>query len=153
MMAMVVAMAIAIAIDFTIDLDSVGGYTGRGYGAIAISSEGWLVASRNGGLTRNMSGSRTSLSAAEIASLHGAVAKAIAISWPATNNSAHDDGCCGRVKWTLRMQRRGGDNRAFVTTWYDGQEQYLPPEIAALRKLAVDWLTRANEARRRGGQQ
>lgn len=41
---------------------------------------------------------------------------------------------------------------AIVTTWYDDREKYLPPDLAALRKRTVDLLTRANEARRRGGE-
>jgi hypothetical protein len=150
---MTILLAIAIAIDFTIDLDTVGGYTGRGYGAITISSEGWLAASPNGGLTRNPSPPRLPLTAAEMEALQRAVAAAIGHPWPATNSTRTDNGCCGRVKWTLRLQRRGPDdgNRTFETTWFDGQELYLPPRLATLRKLIVDLLTRANEARRRGG--
>ena len=147
-----VLLAITIAIDFTIDLRSVGGYTGQGYGSISISSDGWFQASPNGKFTPSPSAPRRPLTAVELAALQRAVATAMRQPWPATNDSPQDDGCCGRIKWTMRLQQRGGDDRTFVTTWYDGQEPYLPPDLAALRKLTVDLLTRANEARRRGGE-
>ena len=89
-----VAMAIALALDFTIELDSTGGFSGRGAGAITISSEGWARASSIG--MQRRSGPQTPLTRAEIDALQRAVAAAIDKPWPATVDPANDNGCCDR---------------------------------------------------------
>ena len=137
-------LVIAVALDFTIELDSTGGFFGRGGGAITISSEGWSRASSIGAQRR--SGPQTPLTRAEIDALQRAVAAAISTTWPATVNP-NDNGCCDRFKWTLRLTPRGSDERTFVTTWYSGNERYLPPEVAALNELTVGILKRALEKR------
>jgi len=143
----VLAIAIALALDFTIDLDSSGGWTNRGRGAISISSDGWMEASATGGLARQRSAPRVPLSMAEIDALQRAVALASRQPWPATNSTAADNGCCDRPQWTLRLQTRGSDSQVFVTTWYDGQEKDLRPELAALNDLIAGLLRRALASR------
>jgi hypothetical protein len=138
-------LLIAAALDFTIELDSTGGFFGRGGGAITISSEGWSRASSIG--VQRRSGPQSPLTRAEIDALQNAAAAAIRQPWPAAVDPANDNGCCDRYQWTLRLMPRGTDQRTFVTTWHSGNERYLPPELAELNRLTTGILNRLLEKR------
>jgi hypothetical protein len=141
-------LLIAVAIDFTIELDSAGGFFGRGSGAITISSEGWSRASSIGVIRRT--GPQTPLTLEEIDALQAAVVAAIGRPWPASVDPPNDNGCCDRFKWTLRLIQPGSGAPILITTWHGGNERYLPRELAALHDLTTGILKRELAAPRRG---
>jgi hypothetical protein len=126
-------------VTFVLELDTSGGFTGRGRGGVTIGSDGTVRASRVGGTNREASACRGQLGADEISSLQKAVAGATQQPWPASFAPAGDMGCCDRMKWTLRVDARADGNRAetFSTSWYDGNEQHMPKELTAVRDGAL----------------
>jgi hypothetical protein len=130
---------------FVIDLDTTGGFTGRGRGGVTVDSEGRVRAARMGGVNRDASQCRAQLAADDLQSLRRAVAGTGPQSWPETFAPSGDNGCCDRHQWTLRLEQREADDRVrkFVTKWYDGNEGRLPKELASIRDIAVRALTRA----------
>jgi hypothetical protein len=144
---------------FVVDLDMTGGFTGLGRGGVTVDSDGRARAARIGGVNREASECGAQLEGDDLQSLQRAVAAARLQSWPATFAPAGDTGCCDRVTWTLRLAHRDADDRAqtSATMWYDGNEDRLPKEIAAITDVAVrvlartlaDCRGRANAARAR----
>jgi hypothetical protein len=130
---------------FVMDLDTTGGFTGRGRGGVTVDSDGHVRAARIGGLNRDASECRAQLAADELESLQRAVAVGRLQTWPETFAPAGDTGCCDRIKWTLRLQHREADDRVrtVVTTWYDANEERLPKDAAVIRDVALHALTRA----------
>jgi hypothetical protein len=133
---------------FLIDLDTTGGFTGRGRGGVSLASDGTAVAARGMGSNRSSSTCRTTMTNEEVTTLRDAVTTARREPWPPTFVPSGDNGCCDRMKWTLRLQQRDGDDgiRTFQTIWYDGNEKRLPAELATIRDLAVRVMTRALRA-------
>lgn len=130
---------------FTIDLDTSGGFTGRGRGGVTIKSDGTVRAGRFG-TNREASTCQATLASADLALLQTAVARTRE-AWPATVNPAGDDGCCDRFQYTLRVGLQDGDAkkpaRTFETTWHDGNEKFLPPQLATIKDVALRALTSA----------
>lgn len=130
---------------FVIDLDTTGGFTGRGRGGVTVDSDGRVRAARVGGAKRDASQCPSQLPAEDLESLRRAVSAAARAKWPDSFAPAGDDGCCDRMHWTLRLEHRTADDRVrtAVTTWYDANEERLPTEVAVIRDVAVRALTRA----------
>jgi hypothetical protein len=132
---------------FVIDLDTSGGFSGRGLGGVTVDSNGSVGASRIGGSTRGVPECRTKLSADELQSMRRSVEATRLQTWPASFAPAGDDGCCDRFQWTLRMEQRLADGqvRKVSTLWYDANEGRLPKEVAAIKEIAMRALKRALE--------
>jgi hypothetical protein len=130
---------------FVIDLDTTGGFTGRGRGGVTVDSDGRVRAARIGGANRDASECRSQLPAEELESLRVAVSAAAEQPWPESFAPAGDDGCCDRHRWTLRVEQRHTDDRVrtSATMWYDGNDDRLPKEVAVIRDVAMRALTRA----------
>ena len=130
---------------FVIDLDTSGGFTGRGRGGVTVDSEGHVYASGIGGADRQSSKCRTQLAADDLRVLRLAVEAARVQPWPETFAPTGDDGCCDRHRWTLRLVRRLDDDqlRTSKTMWYDGNEGRLPKEVTVIADVAMRALTRA----------
>jgi hypothetical protein len=128
---------------FVIDLDSTGGFIGRGRGGVTIASDGSVRASRFG-TNRATSVCRGQLTDGERQALRDALAGATRQPWPATLAPPGDKGCCDRYKWTLRVQQRDAGDRVetFLTTWFDGNQEHFPKELVAINDIAVGALTR-----------
>jgi len=135
---------------FTIDLDTSGGFSGRGRGGVTIKSDGTVRAARFG-TNREAAACQATLTAADLDLIQKNVQKAVSQqegkSWPATVDPAGDRGCCDRFQYTLRLglQARAGEKptRTFETTWHDSSEKFLPPELAAITEVALRALTTA----------
>ena len=97
---------------FVIDLDTTGGFSGRGLGGVTVDSNGSVGASRVGGSARAAPECRAKLGADDLQSLRRAVESARLQTWPESFAPAGDDGCCDRFRWTLRVgaaaRRRSG---------------------------------------------
>jgi hypothetical protein len=128
---------------FVIDLDTSGGFTGRGLGGVTIDSEGNVRGSGLGGTNRQSSTCRTQLAAEDLQSLRLAVTRVQP--WPETFAPAGDDGCCDRHRWILRFEQRlaNGQVRTAKTMWYDANESRLPDEVTVMRDIAMRALKRA----------
>ena len=128
---------------FVIDLDTIGGFLGRGRGGVTIDSDGQVRAAQLG--SGRHSGCTAQLEAGELQALHRAVTAGGRRQWPETFAPAEDNGCCDRYKFTLRLEQTEGDAgvRTLATTWYDGQEQHLSKDVAVIRDVALRALTRA----------
>ena len=122
---------------FVIDLDTSGGFTGRGLGGVTIDSGGNVRGSGLGGTNRQSSKCRTHLTADDLEALRLAVARVQP--WPETFAPAGDDGCCDRHRWTLRLEQRlaNGQARTATTMWYDANEGRLPDEVTVMRDIAM----------------
>ena len=128
---------------FVVDLDTTGGFSGRGIGGVTVDSSGGVLASRRGGVSREKPDCRAKLPADQLESLQRAVA-AVSQPWPQSFAPTGDDGCCDRFRWTLRLEQRpsAGDRpRTLTTQWYDGNEARLPPDVKAIKDVAVRALT------------
>ena len=131
---------------FVIELDTTGGFTGRGRGGVTVDSGGTVRASRVGGSNRQASAQcRTRLTADQLESLQRAVAAARLQPWPETFAPEGDSGCCDRYRWTLRLAQRQPDDqvRTAATMWYDGNEGRLPKDVTVIRDIATAALTRS----------
>jgi len=130
---------------FVIDLDTTGGFTGRGRGGVTVDSGGTVRASRVGGSSRQASECRAQLPADQLESLRRAVAAARLRPWPETFAPDGDSGCCDRYRWTLRLAQRQADDqvRTSVTMWYDANDGRLPVDVTAIRDIAMRALARA----------
>jgi hypothetical protein len=130
---------------FVIDLDTSGGFTGRGLGGVTIDSEGSVRGSGLGGTDRQSSKCRTQLAAEDLQSLRLAVEAGRVQPWPETFAPAGDDGCCDRHRWSLRLEQRlaNGQVRTAETMWYDANESRLPDEVTVIRDIAMRALKRA----------
>jgi hypothetical protein len=130
---------------FRIDLDTTGGFVGRGRGGVTVTSDGAARASHVSGSTRDASTCRTRLSPDEQRTLQETVVAARQAGWPPTFTPKDDPGCCDRFKWTLRLEqhRDGSGAQTIVTTWYDGNEKLLPKELVAMKDIMVNALQRA----------
>jgi hypothetical protein len=130
---------------FVIDLDSSGGFHGRGRGGVTIDSDGQVRAGHIGSGKRHASDCRGQLEAGDLQSLQRAVTASGRGPWPRTFATAEDNGCCDRYKWTLRLEQtdRDAGPRTLATTWYDGHEPHLSPDVAVIRDVALRALTRA----------
>jgi hypothetical protein len=130
---------------FVVDLDTTGGFSGRGLGGVTLDSNGNVGASRIGGSARTASECRAKLGANDLQSLRRAVEAASLQSWPATFAPADDQGCCDRFHWTLRMEQRLADGqvRKVSTMWFDANEGRLPKEVTAIKAIAMRALKRA----------
>ena len=130
---------------FVIDLDTSGGFSGRGLGGVTVDSNGSVSASRVGGSTRAGPDCRAKLGADELQSLRRVVEAARLQTWPETFAPAGDDGCCDRFRWSLRVEQRQADGqvRRASTMWFDANEGRLPKEVIAIREIALDALRRA----------
>jgi hypothetical protein len=130
---------------FTIDLDTTGGFSGRGRGGITIEWNGDVRAARQG--KRSESSCASKLTAEELASLSDAVASAQRNPWPASFNAANDNGCCDRFRYTLTLSLPDADpakaGRTFTTMWHEPVNDRLPEDIARIRQIAVSALERA----------
>jgi hypothetical protein len=124
---------------FVIDLETTGGFSGQGLGGVTVDSNGSVGASRVGGSTRPASECRGKLRVDDLQSLQQAVEATRLQSWPETFAPAGDNGCCDRFHWTLRLEQRQADDqvRRAATSWYDGNEDRLPKEVAAIRDIAM----------------
>jgi len=129
---------------FVVDLDTTGGFTGRGMGGVTVDSGGVVRASRIGGPSRDASECRATLPADELESLRRAV-EVVSQPWLESFAPAGDDGCCDRYRWTLRLERRLADGRGqtFATHWFQGNEDRLPRELRVIRDVAARALTLA----------
>jgi hypothetical protein len=136
---------------FVIDLDTSGGFSGRGLGGVTIDSEGNVRGSDMGGTNRQSSKCRTTLAAEDLQSVRAAVDAARVQPWPDTFAPAGDNGCCDRHRWILRLEYRldDGQVRTSKTMWYDANEGRLPKEVVAIRDIAMHALKRALGACRR----
>jgi hypothetical protein len=125
---------------FVLDLDSSGGFTGRGRGGLTITSDGSTRASRSLAADRSSSDCQAKLSDADLERVKHAIAAATQQPWP-SKVVPEDDGCCDRMSWTLRVQLRDNDKaRTFSTSWFDTNERRMTKELAALREVAVGLL-------------
>jgi hypothetical protein len=138
---------------FVIDLDTSGGFTGRGLGGVTIDSEGQVRGSGLGGTNRQSSKCRTQLPEEDLKSLRVALEAARVQPWPETFAPAGDDGCCDRHRWTLRLEQRlaNGQARTAKTMWYDANESRLPNEVTVMRDIAMRALKGALAECGRGG--
>jgi hypothetical protein len=130
---------------FVVDLDTAGGFMGRGRGGVTIQSDGRLRAAPVGGAHRDADACPARLEPDVLGALRRAVDAAATQAWPGTFAPADDKGCCDRHTWRLRVEYvdAGGQTRTLATMWYDGNEARLPKDIAAIRKIALDGLVSA----------
>jgi hypothetical protein len=125
---------------FVLDLDSSGGFTGRGRGGLTVTSDGTTRASRSIATDRASSDCQAKLSDGDLERVKNAIAAATQQPWPA-KVVPEDDGCCDRMSWRMRVELRDNDKaQTFSTSWFDTNEARLPKELAALREVAVGLL-------------
>jgi hypothetical protein len=130
---------------FTIDLDTTGGFVGHGRGGVTLDSDGRVRAAHSSRTNRDESNCRAQLAAEDLESLRRAVAAVGRQRWPASFAPPGDNGCCDRFNWLLRLEARDSEGRVHATrtSWFDGNEDRLPNEVATLRDIAVRAMTRA----------
>jgi hypothetical protein len=130
---------------FVVDLDTSGGFIGRGRGGVRIESDGHLRAAPVGGAHRDADACPAKLQHDVLGALRRAVEAAAVRAWPSTFAPADDNGCCDRHTWRLRVEYAdaGGQVRTLATMWYDGNEARLPKDIAAIRNIALTALESA----------
>lgn len=129
---------------FFIDLETSGGFTGSLRGSVTLASDGSVSAARVLAGNRDTD-CRSQLATEDLRLLQRAVAGARGQDWPASFAPPGDNGCCDRIKWTLRLQQREANDRerTSVTTWFDGNEERLPKELAVIRDVAMRAQTRS----------
>lgn len=124
---------------FQIDVYTTGGFVPTiGRSGVTIGADGRIGALGTGGPKPDAAACRVPLTEAERRTLRDALTAATRSPWPAAFNPAGDDGCCDRRKWTLLLRPHDDVERtAFVTTWFDGNEKYLPKELKAITDIAA----------------
>lgn len=129
------AVAITEENTWTVDLNSSGGFTGRGGGGAHITSQGIVHASRFNVMSPRHRPCRSQLSDEDLQKMAQAVSSTKGSTWKSSYVPDGDNGCCDRFHWTLLLYQRAPDGagRTYGTDWYDGNEKWLPDDLATLR--------------------
>jgi hypothetical protein len=116
---------------WSIELTSSGGFDGRGYGGLTLTSDGTLVITLRDGKTS----CRYALTADELRAVDELVTRADATNWVASYALASNPhGCCDMFQTNLKLVRADG---TFQTMWYQTVPP-MPADLVALeRRLAA----------------
>ena len=132
-----------------IHVETEGGFSGGGRGAIAVTSQGKVVAITARNINQEYSICRVELSITDLQNINAAVVSAKPAAWRPTYTPPHDVGCCDRFGWKIKLRRRESGNieRAYATSWFDGNP--LPVDVTsvirAAQRIMTDVLKRCRE--------
>ncbi|GEJ56904.1 hypothetical protein [Anaeromyxobacter diazotrophicus] len=135
MTSLLAALALAAAPPaWRVEVATLGGLSGRGAGAVKISSAGEVEVVAPSGQR-----CRSQLAPAELARLARAVRRARPARWrPRYYLPDNPTGCCDQTATTLALLHGPRAAPRAVTGWYDESRQLVPADALALHDAALD---------------